>query len=164
MSDNPYTPPEAFVADQAALPGSPVKAIALGMLVDIGGTIAVGSLISIAYAIVLAQQGMDQEQVMAAMQDAPILSTYGLISTGVGLTFSVLGGYVCARIVKRAELRTGAIMAAISTVLGLLLSGGETSAPKVVTLLLLGVAAVMVGAWQGRLKNWRLMQPAGVGA
>jgi hypothetical protein len=159
MSDNHYTPPEAVVADQAPLPGSPVKAIALGMLVDIGGTIAVGSVISIVYAIVLAQQGMTQEQVMEAMQDAPILSTYGLISTVVGLAFSVLGGYVCARIVKRSELRMGAIMAAISTVLGLLLSGGETSAPKIVTLLLLGITAVMVGAWQGRLKNWRLANP-----
>lgn len=159
MSDNPYTPPEAVVADQAPLPGSPVKAIVLGMLVDIGGTVVVGSVFSIVYAIVLAQQGMNQEQVMEAMQDAPILSAYGLISTALGLGFSVLGGYVCARIVKRSELRTAAIMAAISTVLGLLLSGGETSAPKVVTLLLLGIAAVMVGAWQGRLKNWHLAHP-----
>ena len=163
MSDNPYTPPEAVVADQAPAPGSPIKAVALGMLTDIGGSIVVGGVLSIVYAIVLAQQGLTPEQVMDAIKNVPILSPFGLISTAMGLGFSFLGGYVCARIAKRSELRMGAVMAVLNTVLGLLLSGDQTSAPKLIVLVLLSIAAVMIGSWKGRVKNWYLAHPNYVG-
>jgi len=163
MSDNPYTPPEATVADQPPAPGSPIKAVALGMLTDIGGSIVVGGVLSIVYGIVLAQQGLTPEQAMDAIKNAPILSPFGLISTAMGLGFSFLGGYVCARIAKRSELRLGAVMAVLNTVLGLLLSGDQTSAPKLIVLVLLSIAAVMVGSWKGRVKNWHLAHPNYVG-
>ncbi len=36
---NPYAPPDAKLADPAAAPGSPLKAVALGLAVDLGGTV-----------------------------------------------------------------------------------------------------------------------------
>jgi hypothetical protein len=64
MSENPYKPPTSEVQDLPAAPGSPIKAIFLGLLVDIGGTTALSVLIGIVYMILLMQSGLNQEQIV----------------------------------------------------------------------------------------------------
>jgi hypothetical protein len=103
VSHNPYTPPESSVADQARPPGSPWKAIGLGLLTDIGGTMAASMVLAIVYGITMGAQGMSAEEMEAAMRGPFLESGISTIATLVGLGFSVAGGYVCAR-VQRAGL------------------------------------------------------------
>src|SRR5690606_37718675 len=63
---NPYAPPGAAVGDLPAKPGSAVKAVVLGFLVDIGGTLVGTIVLGIVYGIVLAASGASEEELIAA--------------------------------------------------------------------------------------------------
>jgi len=65
----------------------------------------------------------------------------------------VLGGYVCARIARRSELKFGAILAALSAVLGLALAGDDQQLGTLLSLTLAGIGAVIAGARLGLAKN-----------
>jgi len=106
---NPYTPPQAQLADSEPRPGSPVKAVVLGVVVDIGGTLVTSLMLGIAYGVSLAASGATQEEIAQIGANIPPDSWVVIVGTVLGCGFSVAGGYVCARIVKQAEYRYGAI-------------------------------------------------------
>jgi hypothetical protein len=156
MPHNPYTPPEAPLADQPLPPGSPWKAIGLGLLVDIGGTTVAGTVFAILAGLVMASQGYAVEDVEAAFS-GPVLDSW--VSAGamlIGLGCSVAGGYVGARNVRRQELKFAAIQGVLANVLGLLLASGPDSADdRPFLLLAVSFVAVMAGAVWGQLRNRR---------
>ena len=106
---NPYAPPEAAVHDLPVKPGSAFKAVALGLATDIGGTLVATVILALIYGAALGAAGVRREEIAAAMQVSATDSWFFYAMTGVGLGFSVLGGYVCARIARRSELKLGAI-------------------------------------------------------
>lgn len=149
---DPYRPPRSDVAPQAEPRGSAVKAVLLGALADIGGSIAAGIVLTFAYGLMLGLSGADPEQIGSALAQVPVGSWFSILGMVVGSGFSVLGGYLCARIARRSEYKLGAIVAAISGVSGLFL-GGRAPAGIDFALLLATVASVMLGAWIGLMRN-----------
>ncbi|MFZ5549664.1 MAG: hypothetical protein ACOZJX_13285 [Pseudomonadota bacterium] len=151
---NPYSPPEAHVTDQPRPPGSPWKAIGWGLLVDIGGTMVLGTVFAIVAGVVMAAQGYPVEEVEAAFS-GPVFDSW--VSAGamlLGLGCSVAGGYVGARIVRRQELKFAAIQAVLANVLGLLLASGPDAADdRPFVLLAVSFVAVMAGAVWGQFRN-----------
>lgn len=156
MPHNPYSPPEAPLADQPPPPGSPWKAVGLGLLVDIGGTMVLGTVFAILAGVVMASQGYSAEEAEATFS-GPVLDSW--VSAGamlLGLGCSVVGGYVCARIVRRQELTFAAIQGVLANVLGLLLASGPDAADdRPFLLLAVSFVAVMAGAVWGQLRNRR---------
>ena len=151
---NPYAPPEATLRDQPPRPGSAFKAIALGLAADIGGTLLATVILALIYGVVLAAAGVNREDIAAAMQASATDSWFFYLTALVGLGFSVLGGYVCARIARRSELKLGAILAALSALVGILLSGDDPQQlGTFLSLTLLGIGAVLVGARLGKARN-----------
>jgi hypothetical protein len=71
----------------------------------------------------------------------------------VGCGFSVLGGYLCARIAKRSEHKLGGILATISTGIGLLLGMNRYSLLVNLILIVATFAAVMIGVQIGYSQN-----------
>jgi len=153
---NPYSPPGATVHDQPPRPGSAFKAVALGLATDIGGTLVATAILAVIYGIALAASGVKREDIAATMQASATDSWFFYVSSLVGLGFSVLGGYVCARIARRSELKFGAILAALSALFGILFAGENTQElGTFLSLTLLGIGAVVVGARLGQAKNRR---------
>jgi hypothetical protein len=150
---NPYAPPGAALQDLPAKAGSALKAVTLGLLVDVGGTTAGGLLLGILYGIWLAASGMSVEDVAAASEGAMQQSWMFWISTAMGLGFSVLGGFVCARIARRNEIKLGAILALLSALLGYLLAAGYYELGTFLSLTLASIGAVIFGAHLGYRKN-----------
>jgi hypothetical protein len=150
---NPYAPPEATVHDQPAKPGSAFKAIALGLAVDIGGSLIGTVLLALVYGAALGAAGIKGEDIAATMQASATDSWFFYVGTLIGLSFSVLGGYVCARIARRSEIKLGAILAALSAISGFLLAGDEQQLGTLLSLTLLGFGAVLAGARLGLAKN-----------
>src|ERR1051325_9910576 len=141
---NPYAPPEATVHDLPPKPGSWFKAIALGLATDIGGTLVATAILALIYGIALAASGVKREDIAATMQASATDSWLFYVSSLVGLGFSALGGYVCARIVRRSEL----------TFRGILFAGENTQQlGTFLSLTLLDIGAVVVGARLGQAKN-----------
>jgi hypothetical protein len=117
MSDNPFTPPRAPVADpDENTPGSPIKAVAFGFGVDTLGTFIGGIVLSIAYGVWLVSTGTPTDEIATALGGR--FTPFWWLSFLLGSGFSALGGYVCARIAKRSEYRLGSFMAVFSILLG----------------------------------------------
>lgn len=149
---NPYAPPQAAVRDAPPGAGSAIKAVTLGLLADIGGTFAASIVLMVVYGIVLGASGASVEEISAA----DLTSTDSwlfYVGVAVGLAFSVLGGYVCARIAKRNEMKLGAVTAIISAAIGLLLAADQYQLGTNLSMTLAAIIAVMVGARLGYWKN-----------
>ena len=156
VQHNPFSPPSAAGSATAPRRGSPVWAVSAGVLTDIGGSLLVGTLISIVAAALLIAGGTPPERVESAMVDPDPTSWLSIFGYFVGCVFSFLGGYVCARIARHAEYRLASVLAAIVVAFGLLISAISDNKSSLVLdalLALLTVGSVMVGAWGGAVRN-----------
>jgi len=135
--------------------------VLLGLLADFGGTIALSVLIALVYGIQLAAYGSTAEEIEAASKSLPPDSWAFWAGTIGGAGFSVLGGYVCARIAGQSEYSLGVILAAISVVLGLMLGGGGVDVGLQFVLYAVSVACVIGGAHLGKTRNRHVKAAAG---
>jgi|AP12_2_1047962.scaffolds.fasta_scaffold13548_2 hypothetical protein len=127
MSQNPYQPPEAPVAgaDRDERFGSPVKAILFGLAIDIGGSFVGGTILVIAWGILLGAGGASGEEISGFFNNS---DTFQWASLCTGLAFTGFGAYVAARIANRGEYRIALMLGLCSLAFGELmlrmLSGG----------------------------------------
>ena len=152
---NPYQPPGAAVKDLERVPGSPVKAVIYGVLVDVGGSIAAGLVMVFVYSLVLAASGASVEEIQSAMNDASPMSWFSILGFLVGCAASLLGGYVCARVAGAAEMKWVSIVAAVSGVVSVLMGMNGYALEWNALLALLGMAAVFAGGSLGARRNRR---------
>ena len=150
---NPYRAPEAVVKDQDRLHGSPLKAVSLGVLADIVGTAAASVLLSFIYGIVLATGGASVEEITEAAAHVDPGSAISIFGFVIGAGFSFLGGYVCARVAGRDELKWASVVAVISIGIGFLVGAQVYTAELNVLLAILGIGAVMAGGYAGARQN-----------
>jgi hypothetical protein len=150
---NPYAPPGAALQDLPVKAGSPLKAIILGLVVDLVGTMVGSLLLGAIYGIALAASGASFDELAAAGEGVATDSWLFWITTAMGLAFSVLGGYVCARIARRNELRLGAILALLSALIGYLIAAGHYELGTFLSLTIASMAAVIGGARLGQARN-----------
>lgn len=148
---NPFAPPRAKVTDAGANePGSRIKALVLGGLVDVGGSTLIGFPLYIALQNL---SGMSGAQI-AAQAIQPSTSIFWLNAVA-GAFFSTLGGYVCARIAKRDELRLGLLLGSVVALFGFLVGSATYSAVANLMFALIELAFVVLGARIGQDRNRR---------
>lgn len=152
---NPYSPPSAKVADVGidAAKGSGVKAVLIGLLIDLGGSIVIGIVLTVIYSFQLAAAGLDEDEIMAAMSNIPFDSWVFIAGAIIGCFCSILGGYVCARIARHSEYKFGNILSAISIIVGSLMVIEAYSLFAIFVLALMTWASVMVGVRLGVSRN-----------
>src|SRR5689334_22408535 len=102
MSDpeNPYSAPTAELRETPAAARSPILAVLAGFTLDTVGTFVSGVALSFGHAVWMIHSGATGDSI-AALAMTPALRAANII---VGTAWSVLGGYVCARMAKRREL------------------------------------------------------------
>jgi hypothetical protein len=146
----PYASPKAELTEPGRpKKGSPIKAVLVGISVDVIGTLVATLAISALYGVIWALRGLPPEGVGPAMLNSAQLSPYKLALTATGLGFSVLSGYLCARIAKRCEYLLALITSLISAATPLAIggmSGGVSLSLTLVLLILLGLCASLTGA------------------
>ena len=151
--DNPYKPTATSLKEPPPQPRSPILAVLVGLVVDLGGTTIASIVLATLYAATLAGRGMPVEQITEAVTEFDPASGYGLVAMLVGGGFSLLGGYVCARMARRNERKVTGVLAVVSATLGFL-SGGEALGWLLnVGLTMLTLARVMAGGELGRRRN-----------
>jgi hypothetical protein len=153
---NPYVPPDAKLADPAAAPGSPIKAVLIGLAVDIGGSFLVTLILALAYGMYLAATGVSQEDIALASRSIDTDSWLFYASSLAGGVFSFLGGYVCARIARRSEYTLGVVLAVLSAAFGLWMSMDPNQVGVLASLTLASIGAVMIGVRFGHAANRRV--------
>ena len=154
MTD-PFRPPGSNIDVANVEHGSAVKAVVLGALVDLCGSVVASMLFFAIYGVYLGATGGTAEDLGTAMGTAESGSPMQIALNMVGCMFSVLGGYVCARIARHSEYRLGAILAAITVAVGLVIAGGDDGSGLLAIYSALTIASVMVGAHLGAIRNRR---------
>jgi len=150
---NPYTPPQSPLRDQPRPPASAVKAVLVGLAIDVGGSLLTGAILGMVYGVSLASQGMNEQEMAAALANIPSTSWVNIVGSLVGGVLSFLGGFACTRIARRPDYRLGLVLAAISAVSGLALSW-QAHPPMQNALLTLSTAAcVLLGTKFGRVAS-----------
>ena len=164
MPSNPFQPPETDPAKNpppAVAPGSPLKAVLWGLAVDLGGSVMLGIVIHVLFAVQLQGQGLSEDEIKDAIGHMPRDSALYIAATLLGALLSVAGGYVCARVARHDEFRIGAVMAATSALVGLLLGVSDEEADMATLLTLTSVACSLLGVKYGADRNRREQAPAG---
>jgi hypothetical protein len=145
--DNPYTPPAAPVRDIApAATRSPALCILAGLVVDVVGTIVSRTALLAVYVT----PTLDVGEASRALSRP--LSVVFLAIVVLGVAFSALGGYVCARMARRDERRITAVLAAVRSVIGLPMFITNDAWVSIAVLTLTFVS-VMAGGGLGRYRN-----------
>jgi fructose-specific phosphotransferase system IIC component len=166
MPTNPFKPPDTDSTRNPrppATPGSPLRAVLAGLAVDVGGSVVIGIAISVMYATQLLGQGVAESDLRQAMENMPHASALYIGGTLLGLLMSLLGGYVCARIARRDEYRAGTIMAALSTLLGLMMTAHPAFDEMTVLLTASSIACNLLGVKYGAEYNRRAQAPTDPG-
>lgn len=153
MQTNLITPSKEEPIDQPRALGSPLKAVLLGLAIDVGGTLVVGVVLGIVYAISLAGTGMNETEIQQALSSIPVDSWVSIIGLIAGVGLSILGGFICSRISRRSDYKLGFILGTISAAVSLLLSFATYPILIGVVLTCLTFASVLLGAKLGLKKN-----------
>jgi len=115
MTD-PYTPPGSPLRDPPdARRRSSLGAIVLGFLVDIGGTVVLGAVLSFVAGVVLAAGGAAPGEIAGVIERSP---GFHLLGMAGGLSMTALGGYVAARFANHSEYANGFAVGVASLVFG----------------------------------------------
>lgn len=158
MPHDPFKPPSSDVSVPDIRRGSAVKAVVLGAVTDIVGSMIASFVFFVAYGAYLAMTGNSPDQIGARTGDVGFDSPVGILVNIVGCLFSVLGGFVCARVAKHSEYKLGGILSAVSVALGVLVSGGAE--PMIALYSLLTIASVMIGIHIGARRNRSALREA----
>jgi Na+/H+-translocating membrane pyrophosphatase len=141
---NPYRAPEAPVRDPGTGPQRPTwVAILAGLAADVGGTFIGSIVVTLVLGVLLTSQGIPAVDVENQLGSS---GPYQVFSLLFGLSFTVLGGYVAARVANRRELWHGMVLGIAS------LAFGEVY---------IALFDLDIAFWQ-RLASWVAMIPAGI--
>jgi hypothetical protein len=168
MPEIPPPPPDADLKGrkpQPARPGSPVRAVIVGLVLDLGGSVILNLLLTALYAAWLQATGLSTEEIDEAMRHIPPDSWAAIAGVVLGAGLDVLSGFVCARIVQRNEYRIGGVLAAISAACTLLLDDAGDAMQDITLLLSLCTAAcTLLGVKYGRELNVKMKAAAAAAA
>lgn len=146
MSDNPYTPPSAPVdSREMGRIGPTWKAVLMGVATDLLGTTLAGIVLVVFFSGMLVAQGHQPEQIGSRLMES---SAYQIVSLMVGLAFTVLGGYVAARVANHREYWHALIVGAIVLVIGEVVISSDPTGMKL-SLRIIGDLMVIPAALMG---------------
>jgi hypothetical protein len=127
--------------------GSPLKAIIIGLVVDIGGSLVAAFILAIAYSALLASQGLPPEQIEHQLTHLDPYSAFSIIAMVTGGCMTVLGGYVCARVVNYSEYKFTFVFGFISAAFGHIASESYYATLDNLALGILTLGCALFGAW-----------------
>jgi hypothetical protein len=134
-------------ATQNLKKGSPVKAIIIGLLVDIVGSFVLVFILGIVYSVMLASQGLTPEEIEYRLTNLDPYSTFSLICMFFGGLMTVIAGYICAKVVNYSEYKFALILGFISAMVGYMAGESYYSTLDNIFLVLLALGCALFGAW-----------------
>ncbi|CAA0099091.1 Uncharacterised protein [BD1-7 clade bacterium] len=145
MTDDLFRPPESSPPSPPQVEMTSWKAITLALLLDIIATIAISVIAGVAYAVVLASQGMSEDQLAHALSNISPTGLFSLTVGGIGLMISVYAGYFCTLKNKTDARKNNVILMALLAIF-CLYAGDENQGIGVnIGLTLLSLLAVYIG-------------------
>lgn len=98
--------------------GIRIKAVILGALVDVGGTLIAGTAFGVAVGILMVVRDGAGATRLAELQTQPWMLASGFF---LGVAFSLLGGFVAGKVAQERQTLHGAITGLVTATAGVLL-------------------------------------------
>ena len=152
MTNDPYAPPVAELADPPKPGMAAWKALLIGLGIDIGGSMLAGILMAVVFALFAATN--NQFWARPGADPAAMATSLSLLSLGgraIAAGFSLLGGRVSTRLARRSDYRLGFWLAGLSAVIGVLTGSGQPAGAMIVRATVT-VAAILLGTRLGQVK------------
>lgn len=151
--ENIYKPPAAELRKEGLVreSGPLWKAVLIGALIDIFGTLVLGVILGIAGGVVLTALNMPEH-----LAGTPFLWLGGLL----GGMASAVGGYCCARIAHSEGYRAPLWLTLCMVAVGLIFYSQKSSLLMHAAFSLLTVVSVMLGAWLYNRRHFRVNSAA----
>ena len=146
MNFNAYEPPKSDIAIEDNQPGSIVKALVAGTVIEVTGSILVSLAVGLVYGFFLASQGNSAEEIQQAMEQMEPWSIYGISAIFLGLLVSSIAGYGCAYITNTNSYQAAYLLSGISFTLSIIFGLGAYSWWVLVLLGFISASAVVLGA------------------
>lgn len=126
MADGNYEPPRAPLKDskEPERRRSNLLAIILGAMVDFVSTQITGVLLVVLLAVAVGGEGVRPQDLQEQFANSAF---YNIIATVLGLSCSVLGGYVTARFANQNEYANGLACGIVGVVTSELMYSADTS-------------------------------------
>lgn len=119
---NPYHAPGSRLPVPTPPVEGPVwRAVLVGLLLDVGGSVLIVALTSAAYAALLFSGNASEDDVFRALGNEDPMATHNLIASAGALAMSYVAGRIACRIAGLNAARAVTIIVVILSVLGLLL-------------------------------------------
>lgn len=138
---------EGNIETEKQVIGSPVKAVITGLVVDIAGSLISAFVLVIAYSALLTSRGWSPQEIEHHLTNLDPYSVFSVITMIVGGFMTVLGGYVCARIVNYSEYKFTFVFGSISAAFGYIASESHYSTLDNIALGILTLGCALLGAW-----------------
>lgn len=113
MEEHPYQTPKSKVLDVDKKPGSAVKAITVGIVLNSVFSLLAPIALAFIFGIVLAAQGYSSEDIQDYIRAEGFRNAYSILSLIVGLMITSLSGYVVGIISREKVYRNATIMVMI---------------------------------------------------
>lgn len=131
-----------------------MRAIAIGCLVDWGGTFLFSLGFSVLVGIKAAARGLSAEASQQALMEWSTTAGGIAFSFFFGLLFTALGGYMAARVSKMDTLLNSAFVGSMGIVAGLLFFASAPLIVSVISLVVM-IPTAMLGGYL-HLRKWKL--------
>ena len=160
MAENPFNPPQSNISDMSKneKKGSLWIGILVGGAVDIGGTSILGIIMFVIYLFTNISQTITPEEIMGITEGfthdvASLDSIYGILSYIIGITFSLIGGYVCAHFAREHWKLAVLILAALISIFGVLMAIGYYPIGRNLVLGFLTFIVILLGGWLNYIRR-----------
>ena len=150
-----YVTPKSNVSVPNTKPGSPVKGVIYGVLIDIGGTILFSTILGIVWATLLLSQGVSKEQAQIIMQNPNSTSPVMLFGMVVGCMISVFACYICGRVAKKYEYRLSILIFVMLTLFFMVMGKNNSTLISFAVTILANISSALFGAYLAVLRNTR---------
>ena len=146
MSVDPYKVPDSDLETHEDLPSRPILGVAVGLVVDLGGTFFCVFISAFVYSVILAADGTSQTEIVKIVANSGPTSPVGIVNILIGLSMSFLGGMYCARVARSKDYKYPGILALIIFLFGIVFARGEINTLPLVILSLAIVLFILLGA------------------
>jgi len=133
---------------------APIMGLIIGLLIDIGGSMLLSSMIYSAYSVYSIVNGIPHETVNSIKSIQEYLSKpHFVISSILGSFLSVLAGFVCSRIAQTKTMKLAYIMATISFIIAFALSYSTYPVMLIIILSAISYVLLIIGYAIGQRAN-----------
>jgi len=145
MNQDIYQPPTSNPEQPRPPQGSLWKGLLFGVVIDVIGTLVLGTIYAIVRVVYYSSTGLSEQQIIEKLKTVDHFSAESLFLTFLGLSLSFAGGYTCTKYAGDKAKLGAILLATISVSFGFYFGGSYYSPEENFIFSVLTILAIYFG-------------------